>query len=79
MRKLRLTSYNPRKYRIRIAIACFVAGWFLSALYYGAIPPKAAAQEVVSPPPAPPKIDVICTFDFPALPVAALEDTDAKR
>lgn len=68
------------KYRIRTAIAFFIIGWTLSAFYHGHIPQKAKAQELpieIMGPPAPQKpIEVICTFEFPALPLDALRGND---
>lgn len=75
------------KYRIRIAMICLASGWYGSAFYYGvrlensaqaAPAPMSASLSPAAEPtsPAPVSLDVTCTFDFPALPVAALEDVN---
>lgn len=61
------------RYRLRIAICSFFAGWVLAGFYYGNIPPTAHAQEIVVPPVPPSPTEVICKFEFPPLPIEMLE------
>ncbi|MAI62444.1 MAG: hypothetical protein CBB87_08210 [Micavibrio sp. TMED27] len=59
------------RYNIRLGLICLILGWYSSGVYYGLIPNKALAEQ--SPPP-PSEIKVICTFDFPKLPIKSLQE-----
>lgn len=61
------------KYRIRIALVAFISGWFMSGIYYGAIPKMVHAQEVITEPVAVTPMEISCVFEFPALPIDMLE------
>lgn len=72
------------KYRIRTALISFFVGWYASAFYYA--PPYAAGMQAqAAQPPAPPPVlapaipkesHVVCKYEFPPLPIAALEDNN---
>lgn len=64
------------KYTIRTALLSFFIGWFSANCFYGfsqmnAV--RAAQAETIVQQPPQQALNVVCTFDFPALPLETLQ------